>query len=192
MTIKVSETKIHWNYFLALERDLEVVSRYVEFSDKNFSSYSIELAHLLFAAASEVDVLAKLLCNSFDPRSRGSNIDQYREGLIPKIPSLPDVEVSIPRYGLKFCPWDNWRDGKNPDWWRSYNNVKHERNSYFHEATLKNTLNAMGALLIMNAHHYAQVLQPGENNTHNFKMVMLHLDPESSLIKLPAIYYHEW
>ena len=30
--------------------------------DINYKIYSIELAHLLFAAASEVDVIAKLLC----------------------------------------------------------------------------------------------------------------------------------
>jgi len=62
MTIAVTQSKIHWNYFLALERDLEIVARYVEFTKPNFKTFSIELAHLLFAAASEVDVVAKLLC----------------------------------------------------------------------------------------------------------------------------------
>jgi hypothetical protein len=56
VTIAATAGKLHWNYFLALERDLEVVSRYVEFSRPNFQVFSIELAHLLFAAASEVDV----------------------------------------------------------------------------------------------------------------------------------------
>ena len=61
MAIQATAGKLHWNYFLALDRDLEVVSRYVEFTKPNFNVYSIELAHLLFAAASEVDVIAKLL-----------------------------------------------------------------------------------------------------------------------------------
>ena len=60
--IHATTGKLHWNYFIALERDLEVVSRYVEFCPQNFDVYSIEFAHLLFAAASEVDVVAKLLC----------------------------------------------------------------------------------------------------------------------------------
>jgi hypothetical protein len=67
--------KLHWNYFLALERDLEVVSRYVEFTDDNNETYSIELAHLLFAAASEADVIAKLLCKQLDPPSARSRED---------------------------------------------------------------------------------------------------------------------
>ena len=192
MTIQVSDSKIHWNYFLALERDLDVVSRYVEFSNENFSTYSIELAHLLFAAASEVDVLAKLLCNLFDANSNRKNIDQYRELLMQKYPNLPDVEISIPRYGLTFRPWLNWKNETNPIWWKGYNNVKHKRNAYFHEATLKNTLNTMGALLIMTAHYYAQKLQPGENKSPNVNLIMQRLRPESSLIQLPNNYYHEW
>lgn len=43
-------SRLHWNYFLALERDLEVLSRYVEFANRNYKTYSIELAHLLFGA----------------------------------------------------------------------------------------------------------------------------------------------
>ena len=51
MAILASFAKLHWNYFLALERDMEVVARYVGFAVPNFQVYSIELAHLLFAAA---------------------------------------------------------------------------------------------------------------------------------------------
>lgn len=70
MTIYVDPSKMHWNYYLALEHDMEVVSRYVEFCEPNFSVYSIELAHLLFAVASEVDVVAKLLCSELALGSR--------------------------------------------------------------------------------------------------------------------------
>jgi hypothetical protein len=48
--IQATESKLHWNYFIALERDLETTTRYVEFTPANFSTYSIEFAHLLFAA----------------------------------------------------------------------------------------------------------------------------------------------
>ncbi len=37
------ESKIHWNYFLALENDLDRLSRYVEFTTPNYPVYSIEL-----------------------------------------------------------------------------------------------------------------------------------------------------
>lgn len=57
--IQATAGKLHWNYFLALERDLELVTRYVEFSQQNFGVYSIEFAPPFFAASAEVDVVAK-------------------------------------------------------------------------------------------------------------------------------------
>ncbi len=152
MTIYVDPSKMHWNYYLALEHDMEVVSRYVEFCEPNFSVYSIELAHLLFAAASEVDVVAKLLCSELAPDARRKNIDDYRRVIVPNVHGLTNTVVRVPRFGLHFRPWERWAGDENPLWWASYNNVKHERNVHFSEATLKNALNALGALQILTFH----------------------------------------
>lgn len=192
MGIHVADRKTHWNYFLALERDLEALSRYIEFCDQNFSVFSIELAHLLFAASSEVDVVAKLLCQLVAPNSPRGNIDHYKAALLPKIPDLPTTEVFVPRYGLSFRPWSNWTEGQNPNWWRSYNNVKHERDAYFHEATLKNALNALGALLIMTCHYYSRALADPAPSVFPSTPVMLKLEPQSSLLRLSGNHYHEW
>src|SRR5438132_12157267 len=78
VTIAATPAKLHWNYFLALERDMESASRYIEFCEANFSIFSIELAHLLFAAASEVDVVAKLLCKQIAPGASPKNINDYK------------------------------------------------------------------------------------------------------------------
>lgn len=108
--------KIHWNYFLALEEDLEKTSRYVEFSQNNFNVYSIEFAHLLFAAASEVDVLAKLLCKTLAPANKRKNIDDYKATLVPKLRDLTTTTVSISRYGIQLTPWDSWKSKSHPVW----------------------------------------------------------------------------
>ena len=184
MTIHSSPAKIHWNYFLALEKDLESLSRYIEFSESNFYVYSIELAHLLFAAASEVDVIAKMLCIQIAPNAPRGNINEYREVLLPNIHALATTQVRIPRYGLHFSPWENWANGSNPDWWRSYNNVKHERNAYFHEATLKNALNALGALHILTFHLYWLALKTNANILPGPTEANAQLHPRSSLLRL--------
>ena len=54
MGIQSGRVFLHWNYYIALEQDLAKLSRYIEFAEGNFSTYSIELAHLLLAASSEV------------------------------------------------------------------------------------------------------------------------------------------
>jgi hypothetical protein len=108
MVIKVKESLLHWNYFLALASDLEEVSRFVEFNDKNFKTYSIELAHLLLAAASEVDVVAKGICGLLKPRARAQNIEHYRKIIIGNIPEFFREKVFIPRYNIELHPWSNW------------------------------------------------------------------------------------
>src|SRR5258706_3384972 len=123
MAIHTTTSKLHWNYFIALERDLEVVSRYIEFANRNFCVYSIELAHLLFAAASEVDVVAKLVCHQVSPQASPKNIYQYRDILLPAFPDLPAAHILIPRYGITLTPWANWagQAPQIPNWWSSYN-----------------------------------------------------------------------
>ncbi|GEM_PF-733291 len=45
-------TLTHWNYYLAIESDLENLTRYIEFHPDNFATYSIENAKLLMTATS--------------------------------------------------------------------------------------------------------------------------------------------
>jgi hypothetical protein len=194
MAIRQSiNSKLHWNYFLALEKDLETISRYIEFHLGNFNVFSIELAHLLFAAASEVDVLAKSLCKHFEPAADRDNINHYCQVLLKYIPSLPTDEVFVPRFGLNFLPWDNW--GRNPpdrpNWWTSYNKVKHQRDTCFNQATLQNALNALGALLILNFHFYRVTLPPPRGMKEaTVSCVMQQLEPDSTLLRMREGYYH--
>ncbi|MNY24406.1 hypothetical protein D3C86_1581170 [compost metagenome] len=169
------------------------MSRYVEFDRRNLEVFSIELAHLLFAAASEVDVVAKQLCQVVAPAARRGNIDEYKAALLPVLPGLPTDGIVVPRYGLSFKPWDSWAapgPGINPNWWRSYNNVKHERSDYFHEATLQHALNALGALLILIYHLYARTVGPTgavlpPKDTTN------EMEPQSILLRLDGDYYYD-
>ena len=210
--IKVTSSKLHWNYFLALEQDMERTARYIEFCHANRAVFSIELARLLFAAASEVDVLAKCICKIIKPKAACGNMDDYRQIFsnasklpvrdVGHIPSLAKIEVYLPRYGMKLTPWNKWANGvKNPDWWRSYNHVKHKRNRFFQEATLKNALNALGALLVMNyCYHFLLLIRPisGPSNrfppyrswaSGNAMRVTSSLTPQSVLFRLPEDYY---
>ncbi len=187
--IESTQGKIHWNYFLALEKDLEVISRYIEFSEPNFSVFSIELARLLFASASEVDVIAKSLCEIVAPDIRRKNIDDYKEILTAKFTNITKEKVFIPRYGLSFAPWNNWSSELNPYWWRSYNNVKHERDKYFNEATLQHSLNALGALLILTIYFYSYELSESKESPLDLKETNRLLHPQSSLLELDSDYY---
>jgi len=189
LAIQTSTSKLHWNYFIALERDMEVVSRFIEFDTANFDVYSIELAHLLFAAASEVDVVAKLVCKYADPTAEAVNINHYKGLLLPAIPTLPTTKVFVSRYGLTLEPWSNWAGNTHPDWWRSYNDVKHERSAHFNKATLQNALNALAALMVLTYEYYARHLATPPQQTLYVKDVTAELLPESTLLRFDEGWY---
>ena len=161
MAIIESSKLMHWNYFLSIEEDVDRLARFIEFTTNNFSTYSVEMARILFAAASEVDVIAKLLCSNVAPAQKAEDINDYKDILNPYFLNIKDLEVFITRYGLSLTPWDEWKRNTNPFWWKAYNNVKHERNQYFPEANLKNTLNAISGLYIFLLYYYKKEMDDG-------------------------------
>lgn len=183
----------HWNYFLALEDDLAKVSRYIEFTQSNYDTYSIELAHLLLAAASEVDVVLKTLCNEVSPEKSHTGINTYRETIQGKQAYLITEYCTIPRYGLKLTPWIEWdkNSTSNPLWWRSYNSVKHHRDSDFNKANLKNVLNAMAGLALANLYLQRRYTKFPRNSLAHMSRVVLNLHPQSSLIQFNNDYYDD-
>jgi hypothetical protein len=161
MAIIESSKLIHWNYFLSIEEDVDRLARFIEFTTNNFSAYSVEMARILFAAASEVDVVAKLLCSKVVPAQRPGNMEDYKNILNAYFLKIKDLQVFITRYGLTLTPWDEWQRNENPFWWKAYNKVKHERSQHFHEANLKNTLNAVSGLYLFLLYYYEKEMDEG-------------------------------
>jgi hypothetical protein len=153
MTIQTTKADPHWNYFLAIERDLETLARYVDFHPNNFGCFSIEIARLLLAAAAEVDIVCKQICRQADPSSKADSIHQYRDDIAKLYPKFSAYPVLIPRYEMTLQPWEEWSKNNGvPVWWTAYNKIKHERASEFGRATLKNSLNAVAGLYIAVLH----------------------------------------
>lgn len=148
----------HWEYFVLLEQDLERASRFVEFTEDNFDTYSVEFAHVLFSAAAESEVMMKRLCGFFQPGKEAENIGQCRDILLDddddpdnrRLQFFWRIRVGLPRFGLVLQPWAGWRTKKGTlPWWGDYNKVKHERHRQFQRANLRNALNAVAALFLL-------------------------------------------
>ena len=190
MGILVQQSFIHWNYFIALENDLAQASRYIEFNQHNFRTYSIEMAHLLLASASEVDVIAKGICCFLEPKARAENINNYHDIIRRSLPEFVQETVYVPRFNLTLKPWSNWRGVDNPLWWRSYNKVKHERSEHFPDANLKNVLNAMGGLLISVFYFYKLKFVSEGLPIQNNRDVTQRLGTGLGFMKLHDNYYY--
>jgi hypothetical protein len=192
MTIEQQDTLLHWNYFLAIENDLEKVSRYIEFTTDNFDVYSIELAHLLITSASEVDVVVKGICRLLINKNRAQSINGYRAIITQNLPELIQEKVFIPRYNLTLHPWSNWisAENPNPSWWRSYNNVKHQRQAHFRDANLKNALNAVAGLLVSVFYFYRLQFISEHKPIQNNRDVNQILKPDPGFLRLQDDYYY--
>ena len=146
-----------------MEEDLVHLARYIEFNEENFPTYSIELASLLLGAGSEIDVVAKQICRKINPSSKAKNIWNYGNQIAAALPTVGEFKLILPKYGLDLQPWENWstKPRKNPFWWQSYNDVKHNRHKHFSEANLMNSLNAIGGLYILVLYLYEQLAEKG-------------------------------
>lgn len=137
----------HWMYFLSLEDDLRIITRYIELATENMNVYSIECSRLILAASAEVEVVMKQVadgCGKCKTKNLGRGC---RKIVVKRYSDLSNYTASLPRYGLEYTPWASW-PSQQPQWWIDYNNVKHHRDEYFEQASLGNALNALAALYV--------------------------------------------
>jgi len=142
------------------------------------------MVRILLSSSSEVDVIAKLLCKRINPNSNPRNIIDYQNILSNsleqfEISEINEIVVKIPRYGLTFQPWEQWRfPNTSPSWWKAHTDVKHERNINFYQANLKNTLNSVAALFVLLIVYYR---------------IMTHVDqlyrPDNRLFTRPHLFH---
>jgi len=177
----ITNSNIHWNYFISIEDDLNRLSRFIEFDKNNENVFSIELVRLLLSSSSEFEVVSKEICLLKRP---GEKVGNFREKLFSIFPILPDLELIIPRYNLNNIPLENWKSNKDADWWTSYNLVKHMRQRHFELANLKNVIESIGALYIINLFYYNSLQE--QNNGKNVPMeeTTLELYPRPCLLKV--------
>lgn len=135
----------------------------MEFDQRNYGSFGIEIARLLLACGAEVDIVCKQICRKLNPTSTADSINAYKNELLKSYPTLPAFEVLLPRFGLSLHPWDEWKKPRGvPQWWTAYNKTKHERHTEYHQANLKNALNAAAGLFVMDLYLYREKAVLGE------------------------------
>jgi len=139
-------THPYWQFFLALEADLAVTTRYVELVQDNFNAYSIEFAKILLSASSEVDVVCRVLAAQIGVQPPPDSIKEHRNAILGQYPRFYTITIDVPRYGLALRPWASWEMDESPPWWKGYNAVKHHRNTSYADANLQNALHSVAGL----------------------------------------------
>lgn len=140
----------YWDYYQSIEEDLLTTKRYVDFNSMNFSVYSIEFARIVLSSCAEIDMVFKEICSKVSDQ-RCDNIKKYKEAVLLHDPDFRIRQRKVAYLGIDVKPFEQWnlQNGDNPEWWRSYNAIKHERSSSFHRASLKNAISSLAGLQIV-------------------------------------------
>lgn len=142
-----TELNSFWNYYLSIENDLSDTSQFIEPNGQE-NVYSFEFAKLLILACTEVEAVFKAICLEINGKPGSGDIGEYKKAILTAYPRIVETEVSVDRLGRTIKPFDGWDKGKLC-WWDAYQLVKHNRKSYFTEATYMNATMAISALYIL-------------------------------------------
>ena len=161
-----SEIKEKWYYFCSLAKQFQATEQYVSHSLdddgklQNENTFSSEFAKILMLAASEFEVISKALCiESGFEISKNDNIVIITKNILTKYPKIGETIIQTP-YKI-YKPLKDWKivlvDTINKasekveglSWWNDYNGVKHNRSQNFTKANLKNCVDAMASLMVL-------------------------------------------
>lgn len=182
--------KSYWNYYIELEDQLLATKKYVDFDESNYKTFSVEYLKLLQATCSEIDVVGKIIAETYDSAFKKVDNKNIQKWGLYVHSAFPEIENSAVLFlnDKEITPWMNWdyetyynKDNKlryrlkgakkNPAWWTAYNKVKHERTSPYKEgktnysrANLENLILAMAALYIIEI-KFIKLLSPDDTAT---------------------------
>ena len=129
--------------------------RYVEPSAVNMEAFGNKIRELLILTCTEVEAgwRAVLDENSVTPKDRYTTGDYVR---VAEPLRLSEWEVALRDYpdAGTFAPFKNWSSPETTQsipWYEAYNAVKHHREAQFSQASLRNLIDAVAAVHILQA-----------------------------------------
>lgn len=139
-------------YYKTLERDFLKTLEYIELTDDNLSTYSINNYKLLTNICIEVENNLKgiLLANNYINVDRNRDLTMKDYSVLYKYLRLTEytVELKVFYYQKKLNPFIRGKD-KQLKWYKAYNKLKHDRTKNIKYATLDNIINALAGLYIL-------------------------------------------
>lgn len=151
--------------YINIEKELRNIFNYIEPDEKNKNTFSLELYSLFLHACTEVELNCKEIMEANGAKtvkdgifSMTDYIKLERSSLLSKYTVIfpnwrqRNAVTKKPEYVKKeFRPFKNFGAaiGKAPNWYQSYNKVKHNREKYLEKANLQNCMNAVAGILVL-------------------------------------------
>lgn len=171
---------LYWSVYQNLEKELVELSNHIHIDDKQLSVYSMKIAELLIRTAVEFESLAKELYfkNGGDkPNNNELYFDTDCLAFLKEKWNLDLKKVQIVSGNFYFDDENNKiltplrkahkRGSSSERWLRAYQALKHSRGASLVQASLKNLINAMAALYILNIYYKDTVVDLANDKEGN-------------------------
>ena len=141
----------YWQLFLLLENRFLSLKTFIEFDTDNYKTFSHELLSLYLSIGSEIDVFLRAACNDLNANS---NFYKLRRKFESNFETLSNFQVNVSLFSVKLCPFQNQDQDAQIIWWKHYNEVKHQRDQKYGEASLENVLASLAGLFLLEKIYY--------------------------------------
>lgn len=173
---------------------------YIEPSHSGLKTYSHKTRELLILACTEIENIWKqyMIMAGQSPNRGTCNTTDYIK--LNKPLFLHEYEIRLKPYNdvVSIKPFSTWNLSKptqSLEWYASYNKTKHDRNTYFKEATLFNCIQAIAGNIVLFCVRYSPFPLFNGANTLSTLMNQLFeinlLDPDPATFYIPKIVFPE-
>lgn len=145
------KTRMHWEYFMLLEKELEDITRFIAIHNSNMMCHSIVLAKFIISCCTEIESSACVLASAIQSNGKKKALlSSCSIPILDKYPHIQSFSCSLYGYTLLWTPWQNWPRNKIPQWFEIYNGIKHHRIKNFEQANFHIALTSFCALYTIN------------------------------------------
>jgi hypothetical protein len=153
-----------WDEYRHLENDFLESLNFVPLTNEHYNVWSLYYGDLLLRTGSIIDSFfrrsiyshklndAKNIADYRAMQDKSINFGTYQK-LFGAYYNLSSKKIFDLRTYSPIIPFENWNNGRSPQWWDNYNQVKHDRFENRKLATMKTTLDALSGLFIINILH---------------------------------------
>lgn len=146
---------LYWTNYLLIEKEFRESLIYVSLDEINYNTFSSSYLKLMLQLGSEIDNVFQLL-SILNNQNDNDKIKKYYDMVNLHISTLFNQEVKVFNNEISLLkPFENWNENEAPEWWRSYQEIKHNRTEIkngianYKKANLKNILNCLSALFLL-------------------------------------------
>lgn len=157
---------LYWSVYQNLEKELIELTNHIHVDDNQINVYSMKIAELLIRASIEFESLAKeLYINNGGPKADDNNLffDTDCMKHLNSLWKLESKKVQVVSNNFYFNNDENKllsplkkahkRGSSSEKWLQAYQAIKHNRRVSLEKATLKNLIQAMAGLYILNLYY---------------------------------------